>query len=203
MTYVQKKEMDAWNKITNKGSKVVDPDGILWCRNFNSMDFSEDFEFYDAQFDRSNLAGCKMDNTNFKKCDFRGANLDNASVKGCDFSHANFDGANLEGVDFSESNMNGVVGERRYIKSLHINEHFSITYSFNRFWIANRSMTYDQCANSTPSEYTDEDSIPLIYAEKFYEKYIASEPSLLIEISRKIDPAINPLTPHPKSANFS
>ena len=202
LSHVQKTEMDAWKKGTNEGSKVADPEGILWSRNFNSIDFSEDFEFYDAYFDRSDLSGCKMDNINFKNCNFRGANLANASVKGCDFSHANFYGANLEGVDFSECSMMGVVGARRYVKSLHIYENFSIAYSFDRFWIASQSLTYDQCANLKPSDFTDTDPALSIYAQIFYEKYCASEPKFLIELATKADPAINPNIPHPLSADF-
>ena len=186
---VKETEISKWKKgVRDRHSKKEDPYSVLSGKDFESMDFRENFEFFDAQFDLSDLSNCKLDNINFSNCSFRGANLSNASVKGCNFSHANFSEANLEGVEFIETNMQGVIGDGNYIKSLHINEDFSIAYSFDTFWIACETLTYSQCASMKLSEYTSGD---ISEAHSFYEKYSASEPRFLIEIATQVNPASN------------
>ena len=198
MNYIiTKEELSGWTKECEYIPEETEEDVSckLFNRNFNGMEFEEESSFAGARFDMSNLSGCKLDNVDFSNADFRGADLSNATVEGCNFSGANFEAANTQGIDFSKANLTGVVGDRRYIKSLHINRDFPIAYTFDTVYIGSKILTYEQCRNISENLHDPEFA-------SFNQKYGIEEPKFLIEIIEEMDPAVNPSIPNPKFNSF-
>lgn len=190
----QEELADNYENSLMQGNRLDFSDRLL-----NQINFDNFSEFSYSKFDRSDLSGCKLDNSDFRFSDFRGANLSNASVKDCTFDGADFSGAKLQGVDFSEAILTGVTGDRKYVKSLHINAGLPVAYTFDYLWIActkisidslsrdARSLGYSHNLESIPSEVLE---FSKIYGN--HPSWNASHPNFIKRLITEIDPAINP-----------
>ena len=169
-------------------------------KNFLGKTFDKESSFAGVNFVRSVLCGCKLDNVDFSNADFRGADLSNATVEGCNFYGANFTGANLQGVDFSGANLHDVVGDRKYIKSIYINDVVSIVYTFNTIFFGCTSMPLGfiiPYPSTKDPKYPGTESI-LRFVKKYGQdpSWDASHPLFIDNLTRKIEPALRPSIPN-------
>lgn len=72
--------------------------------------------------------GADLRGASLRNADLRGADLSGADLRGADLRNADLRGVDLSGVDLRGADLWSVVGEKKYIKSLQV-EDYSISYT--------------------------------------------------------------------------
>ena len=81
-----------------------------------------------ADLHYANLRGANLSYANLSYANLRGADLRGADLRNADLRGASLRNANLSGVDLRGADLWSVVGEKKYIKSLQV-EDYSISYT--------------------------------------------------------------------------
>lgn len=76
----------------------------------------------------ANLSSANLRGANLSYANLRDANLSDANLSGADLRYANLSDANLSYANLSYADLRGAVGEKKYIKTLQI-EDYPISYT--------------------------------------------------------------------------